>query len=343
MALWHDEKYLRLLSPQLELFKQKQPHTYNFRCPLCGDSEKTRTKARGYVFPAGQKLMFKCHNCSVAIPFSSLLKKMNGGLWNDYLLESLDTAARPSKPVEEPTQPPVPTRIPQAAALSPLSAYAEPTSPLHAVYAYAKNRLLPDVAFTRLFATDRAHSWILPLVGPEKAEKVGDGEPYLVQPLRLTDGTWYGAQLRHLNRKDYLTFRWSHDPLKTFGLEAWDWTKLTIFVEGPLDACFIPNAIATCGSDLLGTARILEEQDIMTPSLPRLFVWDNEPRNKEVTRHIRTAIRLGEAVVIWPKHYPKDINDMVKAGISVADIMKTIDQRTYTGLMAELEFEQWKS
>jgi hypothetical protein len=168
------------------------------------------TKARGYVFPAEQKLIFKCHNCSVAIPFSNLLKKLNGGLWNDYLLESLDDYGKRPKPPVEPVQQPAPTRIPRAASLSPLSAYASPQSPLYAVYDYAKKRSLPDVAFTRLFATNQAHSWILPLVEEDKALKVADGPSYLVQPLRLPNGEWYGAQLRHLTHKDYLTFRWGH-------------------------------------------------------------------------------------------------------------------------------------
>jgi hypothetical protein len=135
----------------------------------------------------------------------------------------------------------------------------------------------------------------------------------------------------------------SHDPLKVFGLEVWDSQQLTYLIEGPLDATFVPNSLAGCGSDLLGTVRILEEQQILNPKSERVFVWDNEPRNKEVTKHIRTAIKLNEAVVIWPKGYPKDVNDMVKSGISITDILDTIARRTFRGLMAELEYEQWKS
>jgi hypothetical protein len=51
------------------------------------------------------------------------------------------------------------------------------------------------------------------------------------------------------------------------------------------------------------------------------------------------ACKLNEHVVIWPKGYPKDINDMVTAGIDVVNVVK---QRTFQGLMAELELEAWK-
>jgi hypothetical protein len=52
MSLWLEEKYLRLLAPQLDLFKQKHPHVFNFRCPLCGDSERVLSKTRGYCYAA---------------------------------------------------------------------------------------------------------------------------------------------------------------------------------------------------------------------------------------------------------------------------------------------------
>ena len=45
-----DVKYLNLISPMLPLFKKKGDNLWNFRCPYCGDSQKSRTKARGYVF-----------------------------------------------------------------------------------------------------------------------------------------------------------------------------------------------------------------------------------------------------------------------------------------------------
>ena len=48
--MYIEQKYLLLVSPQLSLFKKKSDYLYNFRCPYCGDSQKSHHKARGYVF-----------------------------------------------------------------------------------------------------------------------------------------------------------------------------------------------------------------------------------------------------------------------------------------------------
>lgn len=343
MSLWRDEKFLRMLAPTLQRFTQKHAHTFNFRCPLCGDSQTNKSKARGYIFPKGDTLLYKCHNCSVALPFSALLRSQDRRLYDEYILERLKEDGRPREETPEtPTKPleaPVPRSLAPDSPVYPLNILDRTHPALHVVYTWAKDeRKLPLSVFHRLFATNKAHSWLTPLVGDEKAAKVLDGIVYLVQPLRLPDGTWYGAQLRMIERKEYLTFRWSSEPLKVFGLDAWTPDKLTYVVEGPIDALFVPNAISTCGSDLLSGIRLLEDQNIMKVTHRRVYVWDNEPRNKEIVHHLRTAVRLNENVVIWPRRYLKDINDMVRAGI---DVNAVLPKRTFQGLLAELELAAW--
>jgi len=341
MSLWLEEKYLRLVSPQLEHFKPKQDHTYNFRCPLCGDSESRRNIARGYIFPVEQKLLFKCHNCNLSLPFVALLRKLSPGIYNDYLMETLEDR-RPPQTVREAPQQPAPTRIPNAAALSPLSDHRAPESPLHPVWLYARRRGIPFDSLSRLSATNKARTWLLPLVGMEKASALKDGVDYLVIPLKLPTGEWYGAQVRDITQKIYLTYRWSRDPLKVFGLDAWDPKRTTYILEGPMDALFIPNALASCGADLLGTARILEDEGLMSPDTERVFVWDNEPRSFAVTAQMRKAINGGESVVIWPKDAFKDVNDRVLAGFPLEDIIETMHERTFMSIHADLAFADWQ-
>ena len=49
MNTFVDIKYIGLLSPNLSQFKKKKDGLYNFRCPYCGDSQKNKLKARGYL------------------------------------------------------------------------------------------------------------------------------------------------------------------------------------------------------------------------------------------------------------------------------------------------------
>ena len=48
--MYIEQKYLLIASSQLQLFKRKGDFLFNFRCPFCGDSQKNRSKARGFVF-----------------------------------------------------------------------------------------------------------------------------------------------------------------------------------------------------------------------------------------------------------------------------------------------------
>ena len=50
MSSWIDHKYVGLLSTQLDRFSKKTNNLYNFRCPFCGDSQKNKWKARGYIY-----------------------------------------------------------------------------------------------------------------------------------------------------------------------------------------------------------------------------------------------------------------------------------------------------
>jgi hypothetical protein len=346
MSLWLDEKYLRFASPQLDRFAQKSPHLFNFRCPLCGDSAKIKSKSRGYCFAKGDVLLFKCHNCSVTLPFSALLKRVSRRLYDEYMLEKVREGGRSQRPSDPP---PDVTSVPPSVASTGLSTYLIPLDrrfiklpegpghPTHSAVEYAKSRKLP---LDRLWATVHAHSWLTPLVGAEKAAKVIDGEVYLVIPLTLPDGDWYGAQLRLLSRKEYITYRWQNEPLKMFGLDHWSPTAsmTTTILEGPFDSLFVPNGIAACSSDLMGAVRVMEAQKLLSVKDPRRYCWDNEPRNAEVVRLMTAAVRHHESIVIWPKGYPKDVNDMVLAGLDVWSVM---NQRTFRGLRAELELSAW--
>lgn len=338
MSLWLEEKYLRLVSPQLDRYVQKHPHVFNFRCPLCGDSERVKTKARGFCFPKGQILIFKCHNCSVSLPFAALLRRLSPRLYDEYLLETLKEKGTSHAPENPPAET---LRLPEVAigrTPSMLLRRLDRVPPTDAVRAYVEGRKVPVSALPRLWGTTHCQSWLTPLVGEDKSAKVVDDKEYLVFPFTMPNGDWYGCQVRALDEKIYVTFRWEHDPLKVFGLDCWDPKQTTYVVEGPMDSLFVPNAIAACGSDLLGIPRILTDLGFMGPRDPVVYVWDNEARNSEVTRHMRHAVRLHEQVVIWPKGYPKDINDMVKAGL---DPVATIKSRTFRGLSAELEYTMW--
>jgi hypothetical protein len=71
-----------------------------------------------------------------------------------------------------------------------------------------------------------------------------------------------------------------------------------------------------------------------------IYVFDNEPRNREIVNRISKTIDRGDKVVIWPATIQhKDINDCVLAGLNVMDVLKS---NIYSGLEAKIKFNNWK-
>lgn len=334
MSIWNDEKYLRLLSSQLTRFSQKAPQHYNCRCPFCGDSAQSAIKARGYFFPSTNALLYKCHNCGLALPFAAFLQRLSRALYDEYVMEVFrDQTPRPVDAA--PVIPPPSRTLVVYDEMHQLSAASLPTT-IMPVLDYVVERKLPASAFAQLYGTVKAHTFLLPLVGA-KAERVKDGLPYLVIPLRFANGEWYGAQFRLLTRKEYITFRWGHDHLRSFGLNTVNPNECVYVVEGPLDSLCLPNAIAMCGSDLLGGLDAVEQDGTHLHDV--VLVWDNEPRNPQIVKFLTTAVKQGRSVVIWPSDLPKDLNDMYANGLPVQTLVET---HTYQGLRAELELQTWR-
>ena len=82
-----DIKYIGLVSSRLQQFKKKKDGIYNFRCPYCGDSQKTKNKARGYIYKLKNDHNYKCHNCGVSRTLTNFLKDMDVVLHDQYVME----------------------------------------------------------------------------------------------------------------------------------------------------------------------------------------------------------------------------------------------------------------
>ena len=90
MSEWIDRKYAGIISNRLDRFvvKSNQPYTANFRCPICGDSQKSKWKARGYFFSKKGGIFYKCHNCSFSGNLNSFLKNVDPTLHKQYVFET---------------------------------------------------------------------------------------------------------------------------------------------------------------------------------------------------------------------------------------------------------------
>ena len=75
------------MSHRLQRFSKKGDYLWNFRCPFCGDSKKSKSKARGYVYRTKNDLFYKCHNCSKGTNLGNLILEVDESLYKEYLVE----------------------------------------------------------------------------------------------------------------------------------------------------------------------------------------------------------------------------------------------------------------
>jgi predicted RNA-binding Zn-ribbon protein involved in translation (DUF1610 family) len=317
-----DSKYIGLVSSRLSKFKRVKPNLYNFRCPICGDSQKQKNKARGYLYGIKANTNYKCHNCGASMSLNNFLKQIDTVLHKQYTMEKFKDghAGGRNFVVEEPVLKFETPKFKPKLDLPKASTNA-------AAKKYLENRKLdPD----KFYYTDRFKTWSNS--HKRTFDSVKYDEPRIIIPLFYTN-TLVGFQGRSLgpSKVKYITVMINDEAPKIYGLDNIRRDAPVFVTEGPFDSTFLLNSIAMCGAD-----GDVGKWGVSTP----VWVYDNEPRSKEITTRISNTIDGGDKVVIWPNNVKeKDINDMVLAG---HDVQTIVESNTYDGLKAKLQFNTWK-
>lgn len=324
-----DVKYINLISPQLLKFSRKKDSLYNFRCPYCGDSKKRKDKTRGYLFKIKNDFVFKCHNCGVGRTFTNFLKDNCPHLHDQYVLErykeGLTGKGTQTKNPDFNFKTPVFVKTKRDVNLESIA----DLNTSHPARQYLESRKIKELDY--FFYCPKFKEWT------NSQKKVFDtlrkDSPRIIIPLRDKDGKMFGYQGRSLAPKAklrYISVMLDDAKQKVFGWDRVDLNKQIYVTEGPFDSMFIRNSIAMCGSDV----------DLSTFNYQFTFVFDNEPRNREIVDKISKTIDKGYPVVIWPSSITdKDVNDMVLSG---HDVQSVVEYNTYQGLEAKLKLIEWK-
>ena len=316
-----DSKFISLVSSRLQKFKRVKAGLFNFRCPICGDSQKNKSKTRGYLYEVKANTNFKCHNCGASMSLNNFLKKIDPVIQKQYALEKFKEGHTGRNfVVDEPEfkfeAPKFKTKIKLPKAIE---------IPRAAGYLMAR-KLDPSRFYYAKHFKKFANS-LKPTFDSEKHD-----EDRIIIPLYY-EKNLIGFQGRSIDPSPvkYITVMLDDDAPKIYGLDNIRRDAPVYITEGPFDSTFIRNAIAMCGADL-----DISRWGISNP----VWIYDNEPRNREITNRIAKTIDAGDSVVIWPNGIDdKDINDMVMSGL---DVQSVIDSNTYSGLEAQLKFTTWK-
>ena len=316
-----DSKFIGLVSSRLQKFKKVKNNLYNFRCPICGDSKKNKSKTRGYLYNIKADINFRCHNCGASMTFSNFLKELDPVIHKQYVFERFkNNSTGRGTVVEEPTfkfeTPKFKTKIslPLCSEVQRGREYLE------------RRRLDPEKFYWAEDFTGFVNS-IKPTFGSHVPK-----ESRIIIPLYYNKDL-VGVQGRSVDPSPvkYITTIFYDEAPKIYGLDSIRRGAPVFITEGPFDSTFLLNSIAMCGADGdVGKCGVSDP----------VWVYDNEPRSKEITARISKTIAKGDSVVIWPSHiHEKDINDMVLAG---HDVQSIVESNIYKGLEANLKFTTWK-
>ena len=327
-----DDKYLGLISPRLEKFKKVRAGVYNFRCPYCGDSQRHKNKARGYIYRNKADYNFKCHNCGMTRSFTYFLKDRDRPLYDEYVMERYKEGLTGKGTVTpEPkfifSQP----KFRKKDICDELAKISE-LNTTHRAKKYLVNRGITEDTLSKFYYCPDFKKWT------NKHKKIFSDTEHdddrIIIPLRDTEGNLFGYQGRSLDptsKMRYITVMLDEDAPKLYGLENINTQKPIYILEGPFDSLFVENSVAMCGSDV--DIRSFGWSDY-------IWVFDNEPRNREIVSRIERCINRGDKVIIWPSHIQeKDVNEMILAKY---DICTILESSVYSELTAKLKLNLWK-
>ena len=316
-----DVKYINLISSRFQKFKRVKNNLYNFRCPICGDSQTNKNKARGYLYQIKNNTNYKCHNCGINVSFNNFLKQIDTQIHKQYIFEKFKegntgknfTTQAPVLKFEAPKFKQK-LNLPKASFNVIAKQYLE------------DRKLNPN----NYYYAEKFKEWTNSL--RPTFDNVSKDEPRIIIPL-FYQNILIGFQGRALgpSKVKYITIMLTDDAPKIYGLDKVQKNKSVYITEGPFDSTFISNSIALCGAD-----GDVDKWGISDP----VWVYDNEPRNREILSRISRVIEMGHKVIIWPSTIKeKDVNDMILSGL---DVQSVIESNTYSGLEAKLKFTTWK-
>jgi hypothetical protein len=275
-------------------------------------------------------MFFKCHNCGEGQSFSNFLKFIDRKKYENYLLERYKGSA-PSTPQPKFTD--FKPQFKEVDILNGLQSVSE-LKEGHPVLDYVLKRKIPESYHSKLFLCNKFMAFVNK-VKPNTFSHTKGEHPRLIIPFYDADGKVFAFQGRAFGKEQpkYLTIKLDENKQKVYGLETVNLQEHVTIVEGPIDSMFLNNCLAAAGADL--TLRI--EPDNIT------YIFDNEPRNKEIIKRMYDVVEKDYNLVVWPddmRH--KDINDMILSGMSKAEVQTIISNNTFAQLEALTKLSYFK-
>ena len=269
-------------------------------------------------------MFFKCHNCGMGQNLANFLKFIDPKVHDRYILERYKNSAPATEApkFKYDFKPKLENDY-----LSDLTSFADLKDD-HPAKQYIIKRLIPKQYFDKLFLCNKFYEWAHK-IAPRKYNKSKYDHPRLVIPFYDEQGKVFAYQGRAFGKETpkYVTIKLDENKQKIYGLERINFAQHLFVVEGPIDSLFLDNCLAAGGADLTLDSKINPEKVT--------YIFDNEPRNKEIIKRMYDVIEKDYNLVVWPSDMRhKDINDMIMAGLTKSKLSDIIHNNTFRKLSA---------
>ena len=280
-------RYFNAIIPTLGVHRITQEY-YNFRCNICGDSKKSKTKKRGYLLLYKGKWLFKCHNCNVSMGAEKWFKEYFPVRYKQYIKDLLSMSSNKKKTdmiltedkekqLKEMNKAFMEKAKKEKKAISffvPMTKTEEPL--VQKAIEFCITRRIPNELWQDWFvSTDDVyhHRMIIPFYDDKQKiyyyqarTLIGNDTKYLNREKNKENGIY---NYYHINRN-----------------------KIVMITEGPIDSMFINNCIAILGTN--PPKEVLEQLS----KLKCCYIFDSDEAGRKASIKY---LKKGQYVFNWKK------------------------------------------
>ena len=342
------KKYANAFASTMKCSSQVSPYVWNFRCPVCGDSDKDPNKARGYIYQQSQDLFYKCHNCGDSRYFQSLLKEYDPAMHRQYIAELFKHQRHPAKEKEAKQERKLKNRpkrkleskLTQSKITSKLRhANIVPVNESEVGQSYLKSRCIPNEYFGKIYFAENYLDALKLLKRETPDNKYNNLEQAAIAFLLYDEQCRFsGIQFRVISKQSKKRFhihkmRSSAEKLFFGNQYLKDNEPPRYVVEGAIDSLFLESSVASLGSDLI----------CPFDSNETIYILDFDNRNKQIVKKYKKLLESGKTVCIPNQKYSHmDINDFIVQGYTTSQIETIIKDSAVSGLSGLLRLNEWK-
>lgn len=326
-----DRKFIGLVSSRLRnlTYKNTSSVIASFS-HTCERSDSNKKRAHFLKYKDGT--FMRCFNCSESISLSKFLQHIDPSLYKEYCMENFKEGIWESKIDYKPVlvEPIKPIEKPKINYLDGLISYKNLSCDNPALIPLIK-RHIPAIRYEQLYLAPKFYKWAS-LIDPIFSKFKKD-VPRLIIPYYGINKNLLGFSCRAFGNENpkYIHLRIDNTTEFIYGLEFVDTDKAILVVEGQIDSFFLDNCIAIGRSSYKSEFLESHKENV-------IIIPDNDfRRNIHVCNQIKKAITNGFTVCFLPNYWKKDINDIVRDGITSTTIEQYILNNKKSGVSALLE------